>query len=96
MNKLGTENAFQVALRAARHQEEGNIVYPFHLGDLNFKTPEPVTEAMFKAVRDGKTGYCPAALPKKTTPPAKRLSRLKAFLSKPEASLSSPNFCSAS
>ncbi len=61
MNKLGTENAFQVALRAARHQEEGNIVYPFHLGDLNFKTPEPVTEAMFKAVRDGKTGYCPAA-----------------------------------
>ena len=49
MNKLGTENAFQVALRAARHQEEGNIVYPFHLGDLNFKTPEPVTEAMFKA-----------------------------------------------
>lgn len=61
MNRLGTENAFQVALRAMKHQEEGNIVYPFHLGDLNFKTPEPVTEAMFKAVRDGKTGYCPAA-----------------------------------
>lgn len=61
MKRLGTENAFQVALRAMKHQEEGNIVYPFHLGDLNFKTPEPITEAMFKAVRDGKTGYCPAA-----------------------------------
>lgn len=61
MNRLGTENAFQVALRAMKHQEEGNIVYPFHLGDLNFKTPEPITEAMFKAVRDGRTGYCPAA-----------------------------------
>lgn len=61
MDRLGTENAFQVALRAMKHQEEGNIVYPFHLGDLNFKTPEPVTEAMFRAVRDGKTGYCPAA-----------------------------------
>lgn len=61
MNRLGTENAFQVALRAMKHQEEGNTVYPFHLGDLNFKTPEPITEAMFKAVRDGKTGYCPAA-----------------------------------
>lgn len=61
MNRLGTENAFQVALRAMKHQEDGNIVYPFHLGDLNFKTPEPVTEAMFRAVRDGRTGYCPAA-----------------------------------
>lgn len=61
MKRLGTENAFQVALRAMKHQEEGNTVYPFHLGDLNFKTPEPITEAMFKAVHDGKTGYCPAA-----------------------------------
>ncbi len=61
MKRLGTENAFQVALRAMKHQEEGNTVYPFHLGDLNFKTPEPITEAMLKAVHDGKTGYCPAA-----------------------------------
>ena len=61
MNRLGTENAFAVALRAIEHQEHGNIVYPFHLGDLNFKTPEKITEAMFKAIQDGKTGYCPAA-----------------------------------
>lgn len=61
MLRLGTENAFAVALRAMKHQEQGNIVYPFHLGDLNFKTPQAVTDAMFKAVADGKTGYCPAA-----------------------------------
>ncbi len=61
MKRLGTENAFQVALRAMKHEEEGNIVYPFHLGDLNFKTPERITEAMFRAVQEGKTGYCPAA-----------------------------------
>lgn len=61
MDRLGTENAFAVALRAINHQEQGNIVYPFHLGDLNFKTPEKITEAMFQAIQDGKTGYCPAA-----------------------------------
>ena len=61
MNRLGTENAFAVALRAMQHTEQGNIVYPFHLGDLNFKTPEQITNAMFKAVQEGKTGYCPAA-----------------------------------
>lgn len=61
MLRLGTENAFAVALRAMKHQEQGNVVYPFHLGDLNFKTPQAVTDAMFRAVADGKKGYCPAA-----------------------------------
>ena len=61
MSQLGTENAFAVAARAARHIADGHTVYPFHLGDLNFKTPEHISEAMLKALKDGKTGYCPAA-----------------------------------
>ena len=61
MSQLGTENAFAVAARANKHSAEGHTVYPFHLGDLNFKTPEHISEAMFKALKDGKTGYCPAA-----------------------------------
>lgn len=61
MSRLGTENAFAVAARAMEHMSEGHTVYPFHLGDLNFKTPEYISEAMFKAVKDNKTGYCPAA-----------------------------------
>ncbi len=59
MNQLKTENAFAVALRANRHASEGHKVYPFHLGDLNFSTPEFISEAMIKALKDGKTCYCP-------------------------------------
>ncbi len=61
MMDLGTENAFAVAARAAKHMADGHKVYPFHLGDLNYKTPEFVSEAMITALRDGKTGYCPGA-----------------------------------
>lgn len=56
---LGTETAFAVAARAGAHAATGAEVYPFHLGDLNFKTPENIVEAAEKAIRDGKTGYCP-------------------------------------
>lgn len=61
ISMLGTENAFSVAQRAQKHMEAGHHVYPFHLGDLNFKTPEHIQLAMQKALVDGKNGYCPAA-----------------------------------
>lgn len=56
---LGTETAFAVSGEAAIFEAQGNKVYPFHLGDLNLKTPSTVVEATLKAIRDGKTGYCP-------------------------------------
>jgi aspartate/methionine/tyrosine aminotransferase len=58
---LGTETAFAVSAEAAAFGAQGNRVYPFHLGDLNIPTPDNVVEASFKAIRDGKTGYCPNA-----------------------------------
>lgn len=61
IQNLGTETAFVVSEEAASFQAKGNGVFPFHLGDLNIPTPENITEAIFKAIRDGKTGYCPAA-----------------------------------
>lgn len=57
VKRLGTETAFIVASRAAAHAAAGNKVYPFHLGDLDLKTPENITQAAVKAVADGKTGY---------------------------------------
>ncbi|MHC4482307.1 MAG: pyridoxal phosphate-dependent aminotransferase [Planctomycetota bacterium] len=59
LSKLGTETAFAVSAEAAKHIEKGNRVYPFHLGDMNIKTPDNIIEAAFKAMKDGKTGYCP-------------------------------------
>lgn len=56
---LGTETAFAVSAEAAAFAAKGNHVYPFHLGDMNLPTPSTVVEGAIKAIRDGKTGYCP-------------------------------------
>jgi aspartate aminotransferase len=61
ISHLGTETAFAVSLAANAWANEGNKIYPFHLGDLNFPTAPHIVEALNKAIRDGKTGYCPAA-----------------------------------
>lgn len=58
MKRLGTETAFAVSAEAARYAEKGNKVYPFHLGDMNIKTPENIIAATKKAMDGGKTGYC--------------------------------------
>ena len=61
IERLGTETAFAVSAEAAAFAAKGNKVYPFHLGDMNILTPANVMEAAIRAMRDGKTGYCPNA-----------------------------------
>jgi len=56
--RLGTETVFAVSAEAAALAAQGKTIYPFHLGDLNIPTAQPIVEAMDKAVRDGKTTYC--------------------------------------
>jgi aspartate/methionine/tyrosine aminotransferase len=56
--RLGTETAFAVSAEAAEYAAKGFMVYPFHLGDMNIPTPPNIVEATFKALKDGKTGYC--------------------------------------
>lgn len=54
---LGVETAFLIAAQAAAHAAKGNRVYPFHLGDINLKTPANIIEAAHQALQAGKTGY---------------------------------------
>ena len=61
LKSLGTETAFTVSQDASEFAAQGNKVYPFHLGDLDLPTPPNIMEAAVKALRDGKTGYNPAA-----------------------------------
>ena len=61
ISRLGTETAFAVSAEAAAFAAEGNKVYPFHLGDMNLLTPSNVMQAAAKAMKGGKTGYCPNA-----------------------------------
>lgn len=58
---LGTETAFAVSAEAAAFAAKGNKIYPFHIGDMNLTTPSTVVEGTIKAIKDGKTGYCPTA-----------------------------------
>ena len=58
---LGTETAFAVSAEAAELEATGKTIYPFHLGDINLPTPANIVEASLRAIRDRKTGYCPAA-----------------------------------
>ncbi len=59
LSRLGTETAFAVSAAAAAWGAKGNDIYPFHLGDIDLATPAHITEAMNRAIADGKTGYCP-------------------------------------
>ena len=59
--RLGTETAFAVSAEADEWRDQGHKVYPFHLGDIDLPTPQNIVDAAEKAIRDGKTGYCPNA-----------------------------------
>jgi aspartate/methionine/tyrosine aminotransferase len=61
MSKLGTETAFSVSLEARELACKGKKIYPFHLGDMNIKTPQSIIDAAKKAMDEGRTGYCPSA-----------------------------------
>ncbi len=61
ISRLGTETAFAVSAEANEWKSQGHTVYPFHLGDMDLPTPQNIVEASFRALRDGKTGYCPNA-----------------------------------
>jgi aspartate/methionine/tyrosine aminotransferase len=61
LSRLGVETAFAVSDDARAWAAKGHTIYPFHLGDMDIPTPANISEAAGKALRDGKTGYCPAA-----------------------------------
>jgi aspartate/methionine/tyrosine aminotransferase len=60
MDLLGSETAFAVSAEAANLASTGMKIYPFHLGDINLPTPPSIVSAANEAIKDGKTGYCPA------------------------------------
>lgn len=60
MSRLGTETAFEVLAKAKALEAEGKEIIHLEIGEPDFDTPEHIKEAAIKALRDGKTGYCPA------------------------------------
>lgn len=61
MNRLGTESAFDVLAKAKNLEDQGRNIVHLEIGQPDFKTPMNICEAAFQAMKDGYTGYGPAA-----------------------------------
>jgi aspartate/methionine/tyrosine aminotransferase len=61
MDRLGTESAFEVLARAKNLEAQGQSVIHLEIGQPDFKTPDHICEAAFTAIKQGFTGYGPAA-----------------------------------
>jgi aspartate/methionine/tyrosine aminotransferase len=61
MSRLGTESAFEVLAKAKRLEAQGRNVIHLEIGQPDFQTPMNICQAAFQAMKDGYTGYEPAA-----------------------------------
>jgi aspartate/methionine/tyrosine aminotransferase len=61
VGSVGSATVFAVSAEAAVLAAEGRKIYAFHVGDLDFRTPANIVDAAVKAMRDGRTRYCPSA-----------------------------------
>jgi aspartate/methionine/tyrosine aminotransferase len=61
MQRLGTETAFEVLVRARALEAQGRDVIHLEIGEPDFDTPTNVSEAGVAAIRAGWTHYGPAA-----------------------------------
>ncbi len=60
MNRLGTETAFEVLLKARRLEAQGRDIVHLEIGEPDFDTPPNIIEAAIRALRDGQTHYSPS------------------------------------
>ncbi len=61
---LDTERAFRIGARIRGVEEEAGPVLRCNLGQPDFALPDHIREAVERALRDGRTGYCdPQGLP---------------------------------
>ena len=60
MNRLGTETAFEVLVKARALEAQGKEVVHLEVGEPDFPTPPNIVEAGIRALRDGKTKYTPS------------------------------------
>ena len=59
VGRLHTESAFQILARANELEAKGKSIVHLEIGQPDFKTPQNIIEAAYKAMNEGKTGYGP-------------------------------------
>jgi aspartate aminotransferase len=61
MNRLGTESAFEVLVKAKALEAQGRDIVHLEVGEPDFATPENIVQAGIRALKEGKTKYTPSA-----------------------------------
>ncbi|MGO8787554.1 MAG: pyridoxal phosphate-dependent aminotransferase, partial [Terriglobia bacterium] len=61
MDRLGTESAFEVLVRARALEAQGKEIIHLEIGEPDFATPANIVEAATCALREGWTHYGPSA-----------------------------------
>ena len=61
MNRLGTESAFEVLVRARALEAQGKEIIHLEIGEPDFATPANIVEAATRALHEGWTHYGPSA-----------------------------------
>jgi aspartate/methionine/tyrosine aminotransferase len=59
MSLLHTESAFKILAKAKALEAQGKSVIHLEIGQPDFKTPQNIIDAAYKAMNDGYTGYTP-------------------------------------
>jgi len=85
MQRLGTETAFEVLVRARALEAKGRDIVHLEIGEPDFDTPQNVIDAGIAALRSGWTHYGPAAgLPKLREAIARDAGRMRGIEISPE------------
>ena len=61
MDRLGTESAFEVLVRARALEAQGKDIIHLEIGEPDFATPANIVDAGIRALREGWTHYGPSA-----------------------------------
>ena len=59
MSLLHTESAFQILAKAQALEAQGRHIVHMEIGQPDFKTPQNIIDAAYRAMNDGYTGYTP-------------------------------------
>jgi aspartate/methionine/tyrosine aminotransferase len=59
MSLLHTESAFQILAKAKALEAQGRHIVHMEIGQPDFKTPQNIIDAAYRAMNDGYTGYSP-------------------------------------
>src|SRR6187401_1434251 len=91
MERLGTETAFEVLVRARALEAQGRNVVHLEIGEPDFDTPGHISEAAAHAVKNGATHYGPSAgLPELREAVAEDSSRRRGVRATPEMVVVTP------